>query len=80
VTARGSVRSFLREQLCALGLPAILITHDAQDALRLADRVAVLESGRIVQRGSFAELAAAPATPYVASFTTAAQTRSRRED
>ncbi|HKP63061.1 MAG TPA: ABC transporter ATP-binding protein [Polyangiales bacterium] len=68
VSARGSVRSFLREQLVALRLPAIVITHDAQDALALADRVAVLEAGRIVQRGTFAELAAAPASEYVQRF------------
>jgi molybdate transport system ATP-binding protein len=73
VSARASVRSFLREQLRALGLPAIVITHDAQDALALADAVAVLEAGHVVQRGRFAELAAAPASDYVASFTSAAR-------
>jgi molybdate transport system ATP-binding protein len=72
VSARDSVRGFLREQLRALGLPAIVITHDVQDARVLADRMAVLEAGRIVQHGSFSELAAAPATAYVASFTNTA--------
>jgi molybdate transport system ATP-binding protein len=72
VSARGSVRGFLREQLRALGLPAIVITHDAQDARMLADRVAVLEAGRIVQHGSFTELAAAPVSDYVKTFTTEA--------
>ncbi|HKU38706.1 MAG TPA: ABC transporter ATP-binding protein, partial [Polyangiales bacterium] len=73
-SARGAVRDFLRDQLRALGLPAIVITHEAQDALALADRIAVLEAGRIVQQGSFAALAAAPGTDYVASFIQSART------
>jgi molybdate transport system ATP-binding protein len=48
---------------------AVLITHDPADAFALADRVVVLEGGSIVQRGTPAELLAAPATPFVAAFT-----------
>ena len=45
---------------------ALLVTHDAIDALTLADRVLVLESGRVAQVGPPAEVAAQPHTPHVA--------------
>ena len=66
---RGRVRAELREQLQALELPTVLVTHDYEDAAALADRVGVLSEGRIVQLGTPAELLAAPATAFVAEFT-----------
>jgi len=51
------------------GVPALLVTHDFQEAALLGDRVGVMDQGRIVQLGSAAELAAAPASPFVADFT-----------
>ena len=45
---------------------ALLVTHDAIDALTLADRVLVLEGGRVAQVGPPAEVAAQPRTPHVA--------------
>jgi len=50
-------------------VPALLVTHDFEEAALLGNEVAVLDGGRIVQRGSAAELAAAPASPFVADFT-----------
>lgn len=47
----------------------VLITHDAADAFDLADRVAVMEDGRIVQTGTPEDLTTDPATPFVAAFT-----------
>jgi molybdopterin-binding protein len=47
----------------------LLITHDAAEAFALADRIAVLDGGRIVQMGSPVDLLEAPATAFVASFT-----------
>ncbi len=44
----------------------LLVTHDAIDALTLADRVLVLDEGRVAQVGRPAEVAAAPRTPHVA--------------
>jgi molybdate transport system ATP-binding protein len=52
-----------------LQVPAILVTHDFAEAALLGDAVAVLDAGRIVQRGSAAELAAAPASAFVADLT-----------
>jgi molybdate transport system ATP-binding protein len=65
---RGRVRVELRALLHELGLPSILVTHDFVDAAALADRIAVLVDGRIVQTGTAEELIASPATPFVAEL------------
>jgi molybdopterin-binding protein len=46
----------------------LIITHDAADAFGIADRIAVMENGRIVQQGMPDELLANPVTSFVASF------------
>jgi iron(III) transport system ATP-binding protein len=58
------VARILREQETT----AILVTHDREEALDLADFVAVMEGGRIVQVGTPLEVYESPATPWVASF------------
>ena len=55
--------------LRAAGVPALLVTHDFAEAAQLADRVGVMDAGRIVQEGTAGELAAAPASAFVADFT-----------
>ena len=52
--------------------PAVLVTHDFAQASILADEVAVMDHGRIVQRGTPQQLVAAPATAFVAELTGAA--------
>ncbi|WP_169712615.1 ATP-binding cassette domain-containing protein [Henriciella aquimarina] len=52
----------MREEL---GFAAVLVTHDFSEALRLADRIAVMDGGQIVQTGTANELITAPATPAV---------------
>jgi molybdate transport system ATP-binding protein len=66
---RAGVRAELRRTLDELELPVLLVTHDFQDAAVLADRVGVLVDGRLLQAGTPGELVAAPADPFVASFT-----------
>jgi molybdate transport system ATP-binding protein len=66
---RAGVRAELRRLLDRLDLPVLLVTHDFQDAAVLADRVGVLVDGRLLQVGTPTELVAAPADPFVASFT-----------
>ena len=65
---RRSVRRFVAERLRALSRPSIVVTHDARDVAALDAHVCVLDRGRIVQRGSLAELRAAPANDFVAEF------------
>jgi ABC-type sulfate/molybdate transport systems ATPase subunit len=66
---RAGVRAELQELLRDLALPAILVTHDFEDAAALADRVGVIADGRILQVGPPDELVAAPSDAFVASFT-----------
>jgi glycine betaine/proline transport system ATP-binding protein len=47
----------------------VFITHDFDEAIRLADRIAIMKDGEIVQAGTPEELVLAPATDYVAEFT-----------
>jgi iron(III) transport system ATP-binding protein len=58
---RGAFRELLRER----GTAAIYVTHEARELAGLADRVAVLEEGRVVQAGTLEELRDAPGTPFV---------------
>jgi molybdate transport system ATP-binding protein len=51
------------------GVPALLVTHDFTEAALLGDRVGIVDAGRVVQEGSAAELAAEPASAFVADFT-----------
>jgi molybdate transport system ATP-binding protein len=55
--------------LRAARVPALLVTHDFAEAAQLADRVAVIDAGRVVQTGTAADLAARPASAFVADFT-----------
>jgi molybdate transport system ATP-binding protein len=63
---RLDVRGLLREHLSGFPGPSVVVTHDPLEALVLADRVVVLEGGRVVQEGPPALLARRPATEYVA--------------
>ena len=59
---------FLRLQ-SVLQKTIVFITHDFDEAIRLADRIAIMQDGRIVQIGTPEELVLAPADSYVAEFT-----------
>jgi iron(III) transport system ATP-binding protein len=65
---RQEIRTQVAALLRAEGVSAILVTHDRADALALADRVAVMDAGRILQHGSGEEVYLRPATPGVASM------------
>ena len=47
---------------------AVFVTHDLDEAIRLADRIAIMESGRIIQIGTPEDLVTRPATDYVRRF------------
>ena len=63
-----SLRDELAELLRRLGITAIHVTHDQQEALAIADRLAVMRQGRIVQVGPGEELYRDPRHPFVAEF------------
>jgi molybdate transport system ATP-binding protein len=65
---RSSVRSLLRRHLADFRGAVVLVTHDPMDAMVLADRVVVVEQGRVVQIGTPGEIARRPASDYVAQL------------
>jgi iron(III) transport system ATP-binding protein len=67
-TLRASVRAEVRTILRTAGTTALLVTHDQDEALSLADSVAVIRDGRIGQCASPLELYAWPADPELARF------------
>ncbi len=54
--------------LAETGVPALLVTHDFTEAALLGDRVGVIDGGRVIQEGTAGELAASPASAFVADF------------
>jgi molybdate transport system ATP-binding protein len=66
VQTRAEVQGELRQHLRAFTGPTVLVTHDAIEALLLAQRIVVLEHGRVAQAGTPAEITNRPLTPYVA--------------
>ena len=84
---RVRVRADLRRHLAAFPGGRLLVTHDPLDAIVLADRLVILERGRVTQTGTPAEVTARPASRYVAQlvginllFGTAAGERTVRLD
>jgi molybdate transport system ATP-binding protein len=65
---RASASRELASVLRTSGVPVLLVTHDFTEAALLGDEVGVIDGGRVVQRGTAAELAAAPASAFVADF------------
>ena len=63
-----SLRDELAELLRRLHITAIHVTHDQQEALAIADRLAVMRAGRIVQMGRGEDLYRSPLHPFVAEF------------
>jgi molybdate transport system ATP-binding protein len=59
----------LRAVLSAASVPSLLVTHDFAEAALLGDEIAIVDGGRILQRGSASELAASPASGFIADFT-----------
>jgi molybdate transport system ATP-binding protein len=68
VSARVDLRRGLRDQLARYDGIRLLVTHDPLEAMALADRVVVLEHGRVAQQGTIADVAARPRSPWVATM------------
>jgi len=65
---RHETRTEIRNILRQFGITAILVTHDQEEALSFADRVAVMKDGRILQIGAPEVMYHTPRTPFVARF------------
>ena len=63
--ATAQLRGLLRDA----EVPCLLVTHDFAEAAVLGDEVAIVDGGRLIQRGTAADLAATPASAFVADFT-----------
>jgi molybdate transport system ATP-binding protein len=68
VSARGEVRRDLKRHLASFAGIRIVITHDPLEAVALADRLVILERGRVVQTGSPTEVTQRPRSRYVADL------------
>eukprot|EP01032_Pedospumella_encystans_P024864 gene24864-28106_t len=65
---RANMRDMVKRRLTEEGMSGILVTHDQQEALAIADRLAVMQAGRIVQVGRGEDLYRSPSHPFVAEF------------
>ena len=65
---RESVRAEMDRLLRSLGITTIYVTHDQEEAMALADRIVVMEAGRIAQIGTPREIYFQPANRHVADF------------
>ncbi len=67
-STRSAARRELTAAVAGADVPTLLVTHDFAEASLLADEIAVVDGGRVVQRGTAAELSAKPGSAFVADF------------
>jgi ABC-type Fe3+/spermidine/putrescine transport system ATPase subunit len=67
-TLREKLGEELRGLLLKMKIPAIYVTHDQQEAFSIADRILVLNQGKIVQSGTPSDVYSRPASPWLATF------------
>jgi len=65
---RGVLQTELREILARVGTTTLIVTHDQEEAMALADRIAVMRRGRTLQLGTPRQVYERPATRFVAEF------------
>jgi sulfate/thiosulfate transport system ATP-binding protein len=65
---RQELRRWLRRLHAEIHLTSVFVTHDQEEALELADRVVVMNAGRVEQAGTPEAVVERPATPFVANF------------
>jgi osmoprotectant transport system ATP-binding protein len=65
---RASLQKDLKEIFTRLGQTVIFVTHDLAEAVYFADGIVLMNEGRIVQKGTIADLRERPADPFVSEF------------
>ncbi|WP_193744101.1 ABC transporter ATP-binding protein [Geomicrobium sp. JCM 19039] len=65
---RNTMRTTIRKIQQEVGITTIFVTHDQEEAMSMADRIAVMKDGEIIQQASPTELYGKPLTPFVADF------------
>ncbi|MGH6689181.1 MAG: ATP-binding cassette domain-containing protein [Gammaproteobacteria bacterium] len=68
---RADLQTQLREIFSRLGKTVVMVTHDVAEAVLLGATISLMTGGRVVQHGSFEELARRPAEPFVTEFLSA---------
>ncbi|MGH8148653.1 MAG: ABC transporter ATP-binding protein [Steroidobacteraceae bacterium] len=77
---REELRRTIRQVQRELGITTVLVTHDQEEAFALADRIGIMNLGRLLELGRPEDLYARPATRFVATFLGAANLLLARED
>jgi osmoprotectant transport system ATP-binding protein len=65
---RADLQAELRRIFTALGKTVVLVSHDVREAVVLGSTITLLRAGRIVQQGTFTDLARRPVEPFVTEF------------
>lgn len=65
---RHTMRNAIRKIQQDLGITTIFVTHDQEEAMSMADRVAVMSGGKVMQIGTPTDLYSNPKTPFIADF------------
>jgi osmoprotectant transport system ATP-binding protein len=65
---RADLQGELRRLFGALGKTVLMVTHDVREAVLFGSTITLLRGGRVVQQGTFGELARKPAEPFVTEF------------
>lgn len=74
------IRRTLAERVRAAGCTTVFVTHDVVDAVAVADRLVVIEAGRVSQQGAVREVLTTPATDFVAALAGINRVAGRVED
>ncbi|MCK9278923.1 MAG: ATP-binding cassette domain-containing protein, partial [Methanoculleus sp.] len=67
--AQAAMRTELRDRIRNAGIPCIVVTHTPRDALELADRLCLIEEGRVAANGTPEEVLGMQENGFIASFT-----------
>lgn len=65
---RQELRTWLKEMIGRVGITSIFVTHDQEEAMEIADRIILINQGKVEQIGTPAEICSCPETEFAADF------------